>query len=124
MADLRSLMNYYAITISLGLQHGMPLEEFVDAFVFTKFEPSGLVNGSPHVKMTTSIIDYNFRELAVTYMSRDDLAHVEPENILHRKLKPSEESDLAAEVEQQSLAENSTKVIRTWPLDRKSTRLN
>src|SRR5690625_6283372 len=77
----------FAISISLGLQHGVPLEEFVDAFVFTKFEPSGLVNGSPHVKMTTSIIDYIFRELAVTYMSRDDLAHVEPENILHRKLK-------------------------------------
>lgn len=114
-AAFRSLMNCFAISISLGLQHGVPLEEFVDAFVFTKFEPSGLVNGSPHVKMTTSIIDYIFRELAVTYMSRDDLAHVEPENILHRKLKPSEERDLAAEVEKQSLAENRTKVIGTRP---------
>lgn len=90
-AAFRSLMNCFAIAISLGLQHGVPLEEFVDAFVFTKFEPSGMVNGSPHVKMTTSIIDYIFRELAVTYMGRDDLAHVAPEDILLRKMKPSEE---------------------------------
>lgn len=91
-AAFRSLMNCFAISISLGLQHGVPLEEFVDAFVFTKFEPSGMVNGSPHVKMTTSIIDYIFRELAVTYLGRDDLAHVAPEDILLRKMKPSEES--------------------------------
>lgn len=90
-AAFRSLMNCFAIAISLGLQHGVPLEEFVDAFVFTKFEPSGMVNGSPHVKMTTSIIDYIFRELAVTYLGRDDLAHVAPEDILLRKMKPSDE---------------------------------
>tara|TARA_R100001143_G_C3361331_1_gene136721 strand:+ start:4282 stop:7863 length:3582 start_codon:yes stop_codon:yes gene_type:complete len=90
-AAFRSLMNCFAIAISLGLQHGVPLEEFVDAFVFTKFEPSGMVNGSPHVKMTTSIIDYIFRELAVTYLGRDDLAHVAPEDILLRKMKPAEE---------------------------------
>lgn len=101
-AAFRSLMNCFAISISLGLQHGVPLEEFVDAFVFTKFEPSGMVNGSPHVKMSTSIIDYIFRELAVTYLSREDLAHVAPEDILHRKLRPSEEDDLAKEVEQKS----------------------
>jgi hypothetical protein len=62
-AAFRSLMNCFAISISLGLQHGVPLEEFVDAFVFTKFEPSGMVAGSPHVKMTTSVIDYIFSEL-------------------------------------------------------------
>ena len=90
-AAFRSLMNCFAIAISLGLQHGVPLEEFVDAFVFTKFEPSGMVNGSPHVKMTTSIIDYIFRELAVTYLGRDDLAHVAPEDILLRKMKPSDD---------------------------------
>lgn len=95
-AAFRSLMNCFAIAISLGLQHGVPLEEFVDAFVFTKFEPSGMVNGSPHVKMTTSIIDYIFRELAVTYLGRGDLAHVAPEDILLRKMKPSEE-DVHAE---------------------------
>ncbi|CAN5435597.1 vitamin B12-dependent ribonucleotide reductase [soil metagenome] len=90
-AAFRSLMNCFAISISLGLQHGVPLEEFVDAFVFTKFEPSGLVNGSPHVKMSTSVIDYIFRELAVTYLGREDLAHVPPEDIMKRKLRPSEE---------------------------------
>ncbi|MEX2574343.1 MAG: vitamin B12-dependent ribonucleotide reductase, partial [Balneolaceae bacterium] len=97
-AAFRSLMNCFAISISLGLQHGVPLEEFVDAFVFTKFEPSGTVSGSPHVKMTTSVIDYIFRELAVTYLGREDLAHVPPEEILKRKLRPSEEEDLAEEV--------------------------
>lgn len=97
-AAFRSLMNCFAIAISLGLQHGVPLEEFVDAFVFTKFEPSGMVSGSPHVKMTTSVIDYIFRELAVTYMGREDLAHVAPENIHMRKMRPSEEQELADEV--------------------------
>lgn len=100
-AAFRSLMNCFAISISLGLQHGVPLEEFVDAFVFTKFEPSGMVAGSPHVKMTTSVIDYIFRELAVTYLERDDLAHVGSEDILSRKLKPSEEDEIAEEVARQ-----------------------
>jgi len=90
-AAFRSLTNCFAIAISLGLQHGVPLEEFVDAFTFTKFEPSGMVNGSPHIKMTTSVIDFIFRELAVTYLGRDDLAHVPAEEILTRKLRPSEQ---------------------------------
>jgi len=76
-AAFRSLMNCFAIAISLGLQHGVPLEEFVDAFVYTRFEPNGVVIGNPNIKMTTSIIDYIFRELAVTYLSRNDLAHIE-----------------------------------------------
>ena len=87
-AAFRSLMNCFAISISLGLQHGVPLEEFVDAFVFTKFEPSGMVMGNPHIKMTTSVIDYIFRELAVTYLGRHDLAHVGPQEILQRTLRP------------------------------------
>ncbi len=89
-AAFRSLMNCFAISISLGLQHGVPLEEFVDAFVFTKFEPSGMVSGNPQIKMTTSVIDYIFRELAVTYLGRHDLAHVSPEEILQRTLQPTE----------------------------------
>jgi ribonucleoside-diphosphate reductase alpha chain len=94
-AAFRSLMNCFAIAISLGLQHGVPLEEFVDAFVFTKFEPSGMVMGNPHIKMTTSVIDYIFRELAVTYLGRHDLAHVGPEEILQRTLRPIDnEADL------------------------------
>jgi len=75
-AAFRSLMNCFAISISLGLQHGVPLEEFVDAFVYTRFEPNGVVIGNPNIKMTTSIIDYIFRELAVTYLGRNDLAHI------------------------------------------------
>lgn len=80
-AAFRSLMNCFAISISLGLQHGVPLEEFVDAFVYTRFEPNGVVIGNPNIKMTTSIIDYIFRELAVTYLGRNDLAHVNDEEI-------------------------------------------
>ncbi|MTI87838.1 MAG: vitamin B12-dependent ribonucleotide reductase [Balneolaceae bacterium] len=92
-AAFRSLLNCFAISISLGLQHGVPLEEFVDAFVFTKFEPSGMVNGNPHVKMSTSVIDYIFRELAVTYLGREDLAHVPADQISSRSLRPTEESE-------------------------------
>ncbi len=81
-AAFRSLMNCFAIAVSLGLQYGVPLEEFVDAFVYTKFEPNGTVQGNPHIKMSTSIIDYIFRELAVTYLSRYELAHVNVEDTL------------------------------------------
>jgi ribonucleoside-diphosphate reductase alpha chain len=80
-AAFRSMTNCFAIAISLGLQHGVPLDEFVDAFLFTRFEPNGIVQGNPHIKMTTSIIDYIFRELAITYLGRHDLAHVSPEDL-------------------------------------------
>ncbi len=80
-AAFRSLMNNFAIAISLGLQYGVPLEEYVDAFTFTRFEPAGLVTGNEAIKNATSILDYVFRELAVSYLSRHDLAHVDPENI-------------------------------------------
>ena len=80
-AAFRSMTNCFAIAISLGLQHGVPLEEYVDAFLFTRFEPNGIVQGNPHIKMTTSIIDYIFRELAITYLDRSDLAQVNPEDL-------------------------------------------
>ncbi len=80
-AAFRSLMNCFAIAISLGLQHGVPLDEFVDAFVFTRFEPGGLVAGNPHIKMSTSIIDYIFRELAISYLGRTELSQVTPEDL-------------------------------------------
>jgi len=93
-AAFRSMTNCFAIAISLGLQHGVPLEEFVDAFLFTRFEPNGGVQGNPHIKMTTSIIDYIFRELAITYLGRHELAHVSPEDLrgdaLHRDDKEPE----------------------------------
>ena len=77
-AAFRSLMNNFAIAVSLGLQYGVPLEEFVDAFTFTRFEPAGMVQGNDAIKNATSILDYVFRELAVSYLNRSDLAHVDP----------------------------------------------
>ncbi|MFZ0424001.1 MAG: vitamin B12-dependent ribonucleotide reductase, partial [Xanthobacteraceae bacterium] len=77
-AALRSLLNNFAIAVSLGLQYGVPLDEYVDAFTFTRFEPAGPVQGNDSIKYATSILDYVFRELAVSYLSRFDLAHVEP----------------------------------------------
>ncbi len=78
-AGFRAMMNNFAIAISVGLQYGVPLEEFVDAFTFTKFEPAGMVQGNETIKNATSILDYIFRELAVSYLDRTDLAHVQPE---------------------------------------------
>ncbi len=80
-AAFRSLMNNFAIAISIGLQYGVPLEEFVEAFTFTRFEPSGMVEGNDAIKMATSVLDYIFRELAVSYLGRTDLAHVEPNDL-------------------------------------------
>ncbi len=80
-AAFRSLMNNFAIAISIGLQYGVPLEEFVDAYTFTRFEPSGPVEGNDAIKMASSVLDYIFRELAVSYLSRYDLAHVEIEDL-------------------------------------------
>ena len=80
-AAFRSMTNCFAIAISLGLQHGVPLDEYVDAFLFTRFEPNGIVQGNPYIKMSTSLIDYIFRELAITYLDRHDLAHVMPEDL-------------------------------------------
>ena len=86
-------MNSFAIAISLGLQHGVPLEEYVDAFVFTRFEPNGMVTGNPHIKMSTSVIDYIFRELAISYLGRDDLAQVKPEDLRHDTIGQSLRSE-------------------------------
>lgn len=77
-AAFRAMMNNFAIAISLGLQYGVPLEEYVEAFTFTRFEPAGLVQGNEAIKNATSILDYVFRELAVSYLGRHDLAHVDP----------------------------------------------
>jgi ribonucleoside-diphosphate reductase alpha chain len=80
-AAFRSLMNNFAIAISIGLQYGVPLEEFVEAFTFTRFEPSGIVEGNDTIKMATSVLDYLFRELAISYIGRTDLAHVQPTDL-------------------------------------------
>jgi ribonucleoside-diphosphate reductase alpha chain len=92
-AAFRSMTNCFAIAVSLGLQHGVPLDEFVDAFLFTRFEPNGMVAGNPHIKMATSIIDYIFRELAITYLGRHDLAHVSPEDLRGDTLHKEEQDE-------------------------------
>ncbi|MFT4253728.1 MAG: ribonucleotide reductase, partial [Caulobacter sp.] len=100
-AAFRSLMNNFAIAVSLGLQHGVPLDEFVDAYVFTKFEPAGPVTGNDSIKSATSILDYIFRELGVSYLGRDDLANGDPQEFnadgLGRGKNADEAEDEAAE---------------------------
>ena len=81
-AAFRSLLNSFAITVSLGLQYGVPLDEYVDAFTFSRFEPNGMVKGHDYVKMTTSVIDYVFRDLAISYLKRSDLGQVKPEDLI------------------------------------------
>jgi ribonucleoside-diphosphate reductase alpha chain len=77
-ASFRSLLNCFAISVSLGLQYGVPLDEYVSRFTFTRFEPAGLVIGNDSIKNATSVLDYIFRELGVSYLGRTDLAHVVP----------------------------------------------
>ena len=97
-ASFRSLMNCFAIAVSLGLQYGVPLDEYVDAFVYTKFEPSGALQGHDQVKFCTSVIDFIFRELGLNYMGRTDFAHVHPQpesSVLKVESKSSlDETDL------------------------------
>ena len=96
-AAFRSLMNNFAIAISIGLQYGVPLEEYVEAFTFTRFEPSGMVEGNDAIKMATSVLDYIFRELAISYLGRNDLAHVQPNDIEPDSLgRGNEEGNLPA----------------------------
>ena len=97
-AAYRSLMNAFCIAVSQGLQHGVPLEKFVDMFTFTRFEPKGMVQGDDRIKMATSPIDYIFRELAVTYLGREDLAHV--------KLSEVEDEMTGAEAQASRVAES------------------
>ena len=91
-AAFRSLLNSFAITVSLGLQYGVPLEEYVDAFTFSRFEPNGLVQGHDYVKMATSVIDYVFRDLAISYLKRSDLGQVKPEDLISTTTKNEADS--------------------------------
>jgi ribonucleoside-diphosphate reductase alpha chain len=81
-AAFRSLLNSFAIAVSLGLQYGVPLEEYVDAFVFTRFEPNGVVQGHDNIKITTSVLDFIFRDLALSYLRRADLVQVKPDDLI------------------------------------------
>ena len=105
-AAFRSLMNNFAIAISLGLQYGVPLEEYVDAFTFTRFEPAGLVQGNETIKNATSILDYIFRELAVSYLARHDLAHVDPAEIVNTGLGSTD-----AELEEEAAPPPAAKFV-------------
>jgi ribonucleoside-diphosphate reductase alpha chain len=117
-AAFRSLMNNFAIAISIGLQYGVPLEEFVDAFTFTRFEPAGLVIGNDSIKNATSVLDYIFRELAVSYLGRNDLAHVAPaqdEDLGHGDAGESGKGDAASEIAQTLARMASTGFVRGRP---------
>ena len=118
-AAFRSLMNCFAISISLGLQHGVPLEEFIDAFVYTRFEPNGIVMGNDKIKMSTSIIDYIFRELAVTYLGRTDLAHFTDEAKLNKgidilSISGSKSSDVEEDFDEEEVY--SEKIVDEIPM--------
>ncbi|MDR2602565.1 MAG: adenosylcobalamin-dependent ribonucleoside-diphosphate reductase [Spirochaetaceae bacterium] len=114
-AAFRGLLNSFAISVSLGLQYGVPLEEYVEAFTFSKFEPSGSVKGHDYIKMATSVIDYIFRDLAVSYLKRDDLAHVKPQDLhptgvsepLVESRAKKKEKDAAENEKQQSGGEDA-----------------
>jgi ribonucleoside-diphosphate reductase alpha chain len=80
-AFLKALMNNFAIAISIGLQYGVPLEEYVEAYTFTRLDPAGVVQGNNRIKNATSILDYVFRELAVSYLGRNDLAHADDTDV-------------------------------------------
>ena len=99
-ASFRSLMNNFAISISIGLQYGVPLDEYVDAFTFTRFEPAGMVVNNDAIKMSTSILDYIFRELAISYLGRSDLAHAEAEDLLPDTIGGGEEQTVRAAMQE------------------------
>jgi len=112
-AGFRAMMNNFAIAVSVGLQYGVPLEEFVDAFTFTKFEPAGMVQGNDSIKNATSILDYIFRELAVSYLDRTDLAHVKPEGAAFDDIGRGEMEGVANVVSPSEAASNrSLEVLR------------
>lgn len=99
-ATFRSLLNCFAISISLGLQYGVPLEQFVEKFVFTRFEPAGFVD-HPHLKQATSILDYIFRLLAFEYLGQTELVHVKPEQLdlpMEKTARPQMNDPLSAQL--------------------------
>jgi ribonucleoside-diphosphate reductase alpha chain len=112
-AAFRAMMNNFAIAVSVGLQYGVPLEEFVEAFTFTRFEPAGMVQGNDSIKNATSILDYIFRELAVSYLDRTDLAHVKPEGEAFSELgNVANESTLPSTEQESESVNESIEMIR------------
>jgi len=103
-AAFRSMMNNFAIAISIGLQYGVPLEEYVDAFTFTRFDPAGAVQGNSSIKMATSLLDYVFRELAVSYLARNDLAHATDADMLPDAMGEGENADKLLQIAEKSVS--------------------
>jgi ribonucleoside-diphosphate reductase alpha chain len=114
-AAYRSLMNCFSIAVSLGMQYGVPLEEYVDAFTFTKFEPNGMVVGHDNLKMATSVIDYVFRDLACKYLGRHDLVHVKPTDLESDKIsgESKDEEPLLAMIEGDTTVEHADGRVST-----------
>ena len=110
-AAFRSLMHNFAMSISIGLQYGVPLEEFVEAFTFTRFEPSGPIDGNERIKIGTSVLDYIFRELAINYLGRNDLAHVQVEDLRPDTIGHTEDYPHLID-QQQEAEERETNVLR------------
>ena len=104
-AAFRSLMNCFAIAISLGLQYGVPLEEFVESFTLMRFEPNGPVSGHDQIKMASSILDYIMRDLAINYLDRQDLAHVQ---VTHDDLRGDSVKPYAKSTNHQTRQESSS----------------
>jgi ribonucleoside-diphosphate reductase alpha chain len=111
-AAFRAMMNNFAISISLGLQYGVPLEEYVEAFIFTKFEPAGLVIGNDAIKNATSILDYVFRELAVSYLGRHDLAHIDTSDFSNTALGRGIQNGLTEPVSKGMYRGHSPSVVK------------
>jgi ribonucleoside-diphosphate reductase alpha chain len=120
-AAFRSPMNNFAIAISVGLQYGVPLDEYVDAFTFTRFEPAGLVQGNDAIRNATSILDYVFRELAVSYLGRDDLAHVAPAGAAEQQLRPTDAASSRAASSSRGFAWSRGAIMGPVPASREPT---
>ena len=113
-AAFRALMNSFAIAISVGLQYGVPLEKFVDLFIYSRFEPAGMVTGNARIKMCTSVIDYIFRELAISYLGMEEAAHLPPPPPIHSDIgDPQAEKSAPADVEE--VVENLVAAINASP---------
>ncbi len=128
-AAYRSLMNCFSIAISLGMQYGVPLEEYVDAFTFTKFEPNGVVTGHDNLKMATSVIDYVFRDLACKYLGRDDLVHVKPADLESDKISGEADNeepllDMIEQTEKVTYADGSVSTQKVYTKQRNSEMFN
>jgi ribonucleoside-diphosphate reductase alpha chain len=113
-AAFRSLMNSFAIAVSLGLQYGVPLDEYVDAFVFSRFEPNGMVTGNDQIKMATSVIDYIFRELAITYLGRHEFGHgIDAEDLRHDTIGAKADPEIEAAEDELEDAVGATTLSRS-----------